>query len=296
MRRACTATRRSSSTSARAITRSVTSAPPPRSGGAPPRPSSSDPRCRERTRRDVARASTIAAIGRMSFASHAHGGGTTTGPRTSPPIALAWLTVAPAGTKSFSPIGNDGADDLMLSFERRWWRERRHGDHPGLSGTNIRSADRRDRLLFISAIAQALLTQLGRIPSIRERCRSSSKARTGIARFPTCARSVSELPTHLGSYPTGPLYHSIDPLLIGRHRRTGREPPARRRFTHVTRTAAPHSPLSDPMSPDVERACERQHSGEGSEAGEGRLLPRHRRNRTGVCGNRTIVNARIGPS
>ena len=31
----------------------------------------------------------------------------------------------------------------------------------GLSATNIRSADRRDRLLFISAIAQALVTQLG---------------------------------------------------------------------------------------------------------------------------------------
>lgn len=31
----------------------------------------------------------------------------------------------------------------------------------GLPATNIRSADRRDRLLFISAIAQALLTQLG---------------------------------------------------------------------------------------------------------------------------------------
>jgi len=76
----------------------------------------------------------------------------------------------------------------------------------GLSATNIRSADRRDRLLFISAIAQALLTQLG---AAGEACgldrilmTNTVKIRTmslfnqgtyGIARFLKCARSVSDL-------------------------------------------------------------------------------------------------------
>ncbi len=52
----------------------------------------------------------------------------------------------------------------------------------GLSATNIRSVDRRDRLLFISAIAQALLTQLG---AAGEACAVDRILKTNIAKTRT---------------------------------------------------------------------------------------------------------------
>ena len=60
-----------------------------------------------------------------------------------------------------------GAAEIVARYARRFTIEETFRDIKdnhfgmGLSATNIRSADRRDRLLFISAIAQALLTQLG---------------------------------------------------------------------------------------------------------------------------------------
>ena len=60
-----------------------------------------------------------------------------------------------------------GAAEIVQRYSRRFTIEETFRDIKdnhfgmGLSATNIRSADRRDRLLFISAIAQALLTQLG---------------------------------------------------------------------------------------------------------------------------------------
>ncbi len=60
-----------------------------------------------------------------------------------------------------------GAAEIVQRYARRFTIEETFRDikdkhfGKGLSATNIRSADRRDRLLFISAIAQALLTQLG---------------------------------------------------------------------------------------------------------------------------------------
>ena len=60
-----------------------------------------------------------------------------------------------------------GAAEIVSRYARRFTIEETFRDildnhfGMGLSATNIRSADRRDRLLFISAIAQALLTQLG---------------------------------------------------------------------------------------------------------------------------------------
>ena len=85
-------------------------------------------------------------------------------------------------------------------------RKDHDGPPDGLSATNIRSADRRDRLLFISAIAQALLTQLGaageacgldrilKTNTVKTRTMSLFNQGTyGIARFLKCARSVSDL-------------------------------------------------------------------------------------------------------
>ena len=60
-----------------------------------------------------------------------------------------------------------GAAEIVVRYGRRFTIEETFRDIKdnhfgmGLSATNIRSADRRDRLLFISAIAQGLLTQLG---------------------------------------------------------------------------------------------------------------------------------------
>jgi len=60
-----------------------------------------------------------------------------------------------------------GAAEIVSRYGRRFTIEETFRDIKdnhfgmGLSATNIRSADRRDRLLFISAIAQGLLTQLG---------------------------------------------------------------------------------------------------------------------------------------
>lgn len=60
-----------------------------------------------------------------------------------------------------------GAAEIVIRYGRRFTIEETFRDIKdnhfgmGLSATNIRSADRRDRLLFISAIAQGLLTQLG---------------------------------------------------------------------------------------------------------------------------------------
>ena len=60
-----------------------------------------------------------------------------------------------------------GAAEIVQRYARRFTIEETFRDIKdnrfgmGLSATNIRSADRRDRLLFISAIAQALLTRLG---------------------------------------------------------------------------------------------------------------------------------------
>jgi len=60
-----------------------------------------------------------------------------------------------------------GAAEIVSRYARRFTIEETFRDIKdnhfgmGLSATHIRSAERRDRLLFISAIAQALLTQLG---------------------------------------------------------------------------------------------------------------------------------------
>jgi hypothetical protein len=60
-----------------------------------------------------------------------------------------------------------GAAEIVNRYGRRFTIEETFRDVKdnhfgmGLSATSIRSADRRDRLLFISAIAQGLLTQLG---------------------------------------------------------------------------------------------------------------------------------------
>lgn len=60
-----------------------------------------------------------------------------------------------------------GAAEIVSRYGRRFTIEETFRDIKddhfgmGMSATNIRSADRRDRLLFISAIAQGLLTQLG---------------------------------------------------------------------------------------------------------------------------------------
>lgn len=60
-----------------------------------------------------------------------------------------------------------GAAEIVSRYARRFTIEETFRDVKdnhfgmGLSATSIRSADRRDRLLFISAIAQGLLTQLG---------------------------------------------------------------------------------------------------------------------------------------
>ncbi len=60
-----------------------------------------------------------------------------------------------------------GAAEIVRRYARRFTIEETFRDIKdnhfgmGMSATNIRSADRRDRLLFISAIAQALLTVLG---------------------------------------------------------------------------------------------------------------------------------------
>lgn len=62
---------------------------------------------------------------------------------------------------------NLGAAEIVSRYSRRFTIEETFRDIKdkhfgmGLSATHIRSADRRDRLLFISAIAQALLTLLG---------------------------------------------------------------------------------------------------------------------------------------
>ncbi len=60
-----------------------------------------------------------------------------------------------------------GAAEVVSRYARRFTIEETFRDIKdnhfgmGLSATHIRSAERRDRLLFIAAIAQALLTQLG---------------------------------------------------------------------------------------------------------------------------------------
>ena len=60
-----------------------------------------------------------------------------------------------------------GAAEIVSRYGRRFTIEETFRDLEdnhfgmGMSATNLRSADRRDRLLFISAIAQGLLTQLG---------------------------------------------------------------------------------------------------------------------------------------
>lgn len=60
-----------------------------------------------------------------------------------------------------------GASEIVNRYSRRFTIEETFRDIKdnhfgmGLSATHIRSADRRDRLLFISALAQALLTLLG---------------------------------------------------------------------------------------------------------------------------------------